>query len=589
MSDTPYSEQFHDIYFAVEDGLTESEYTFLEQNNLPQGWSGKSRFVIAETGFGTGLNFLCAWDLFEKTTTSGQHLHYYSVEKFPLSSAEILKYLGHWSSKFGGRLEKLIAEYPLRIGGWHTLNLTPQVTLTLMFDDVNRAIPQLNTPVDCWFLDGHAPAKNPDMWSENVFQNIGRLSRNGTRFATFTAAGIVKNGLAQVGFTIRKAKGFGTKKDMTTGIFEKETRQVFYKQKPQRIAVIGGGIAGAAMSYALSTRGCDVTIFEKNGLASGGSGNERGLCNPRISAHRGGEADFYSPAFNLAYHRFTEISKQHDIGFAASGSIHLISDDAKDKRYHSFAQNWGWHRDHARIIDQTETSDMGGVPLGHASLYMPEGSMVSPFKTTHYLAQKARVVLKNIPSLTPRQSKWIVDDEEFDCVALCGGFDVLKFKETQTLPLEKIRGQVTKVKATPLFENLKSNLCYGGYASLAEQGEAIIGSTFQKWMDDTHLRAEDDDDNLSKLREVAPHLAENLEVIGGRASFRCAANDRAPVIGQIHDAENLYISTAHGSHGILSSMMGAEFLASKICGEHQILPASTDKYLSPSRFKKKNI
>ena len=133
---------------------------------------------------------------------------------------------------------------------------------------------------------------------------------------------------------------------MTAGLFERETRPVFYKSKPQKVAVIGGGIAGAAMGYALFTRGCNVTIFEKNGLATGGSGNERGLCNPRISAQRGGEADFYSPAFNLAYNRFKKISEQYDIGFSACGSIHLISDKAKDKRYHSFTGNWGWHQDH---------------------------------------------------------------------------------------------------------------------------------------------------------------------------------------------------------------------------------------------------
>jgi len=192
MSETPRSEHFDDIYFAAEDGLAERKYGFLEQNNLPAAWENQDRFVIAETGFGTGLNFLCAWTEFEKTATASQHLYYYSFEKHPLSQDEIRKYLNHWSGEFGGRLEKLCALYPYRIGGWHQVMVSPQVTLILIFDDVNRAIPELNTEIDCWFLDGHAPAKNPDMWSETVFKHIGRLSKNGTRVSTFTAAGIVK-------------------------------------------------------------------------------------------------------------------------------------------------------------------------------------------------------------------------------------------------------------------------------------------------------------------------------------------------------------------------------------------------------------
>ena len=536
-------------------------------------WQGKSRTVMAEIGFGSGLNFLRAWTLFEQTASHEQHLYYYAFEQNPLATEDILKQLAPYSSEFTVRLDRLIADYPLRIGGWHTLQLSPQVTLTFIIDDVKRALPQLNTPVDAWLLN-----EQPQM-----FDHIERLSRKGTRLSAPPATDNIQRELEHIGFEVSASK------NMITGVFQKETRPTFYKPKPQKIAIIGGGIAGAAMSHALVHRKCDVTIFEKNALAAGGSGNDRGLCNPRISSQRGGEADFYSPAFNLAYNRFRKISKDHDIGFSACGSLHLMSDEAKHKRYHSFVENWGWNVDHARIINEADASDIAGVPISQASLYMPQGSMVSPYRVTHYLSQSAKIILKDISSITASQSGWAVDGDYFDCVILCGGYDVLKFAEARTLPLEKIRGQITKISATDIFSKLKTNLCYGGYASAPENGEAFLGSTFQKWMEDEKLRVEDDEDNLSKLKAVAPHLAENLEVIGGRASFRCAANDRAPVIGQIHDAENLYISTAHGSHGILSSLMGAEFLAAKICGEPQILPQSTEKYLSPSRFKKKNI
>lgn len=585
MIENPHSQYFNDIYFDAENGLEESRYVFLKQNHLPDAWRDKQRFIICETGFGTGLNFLCAWTEFEKTTKPSQQLHYYSFEKYPLSQSDIQKYLGHWSSEFGGRLETLLNAYPLRVGGWHTFRVSPQVTLTLIFDDVNRALPELNTSIDCWFLDGHAPAKNPDIWSENVFRHVGRLSHIGTRCATFTAAGIVKNGLSDVGFTVTKATGYGRKRDMIVGLFEHTEKPVIIHNKPQKIAVIGGGIAGASVAQCLHQKGCYITIFEKTGIASGGSGNSIGLCNPRITYNRGHEADFYSSAFVNAHRLFKKISSHHDIGFRGCGNLHAITDNQKEKRFGGFVENWGWHKDHAQILNPDLSSDIAGIKLNHSNLYLPDACMVSPKKLTEFLASSVSLILYDVITIEKNGDNWRVNDNDFDVVILTGGFDVLKFPMAEHLPLQKIRGQITKVVVSDLYKKLKVNLSYGGYSSVAVNGEAIIGSTFQHWIDTDTLRPEDDDDNINKLKSVAPELTDGLMVTGGRASFRCAAKDRTPVIGKIDGFENLYISTAHGSHGILSSLIGAEFLSAKIVGGPDILPMSVEKALSPNRFK----
>lgn len=586
MAEIPYSNHFDDIYFDVENGLEESRHVFLRQNHLPHAWQDRQKFIICETGFGTGLNFLCTWTEFEATTKPNQHLHYYSFEKYPLSQVEIQKYLAHWSREFDGRLEKLLSEYPLRVGGWHTLRVSPQVTLTLIFDDVNRALPDLNICVDCWFLDGHAPAKNPDMWSENVFQHIGRLSRTGTRCATFTAAGIVKRGLSDVGFTVTKAIGYGRKRDMIVGIFEHKKESLTSAPiHPQKIAVIGGGIAGASLAHALHQKGGHVTIFEKKGLASGGSGNSIGLCNPRITFNRGHEADFYSSAFSNAHKLFKKISGHYDIGFHGCGNLHTVTDNQKEKRFQGFVGNWGWHPDHAHILNPDLSSDIAGIKLNHSNLYLPDAGMVSPKKLTDFLANSASLILYDVITIEKNGNNWRVSNSDFDVVILAGGFDVLKFSMAGHLPLQKIRGQITKVTVGEIYKKLKVSLSYGGYSSVAMNGEAIIGSTFQHWIDTDTLRPEDDDDNINKLKSIAPELTNGLMVSGGRASFRCAAKDRTPVIGEIDGFDNLYISTAHGSHGILSSLMGAEFLSAKIVGEPNILPISVEKALSPNRFK----
>ena len=184
---------FDDIYFSAADGLAETRHTFLAGNDLPAAWDGRPVFTIGETGFGTGLNFLAAWTLFAETARPGQRLHYVSVEKYPLARDDIARALAPWAGLFGGRLGDLLRLYPLRVPGFHRVLFGDGVALTLVFDDVNDALPGLDAPrgVDAWFLDGFAPAKNPDMWTDALFAQMARLSRPGATAASFTAAGTV--------------------------------------------------------------------------------------------------------------------------------------------------------------------------------------------------------------------------------------------------------------------------------------------------------------------------------------------------------------------------------------------------------------
>lgn len=213
----PRSHEFDDVYFSADDGLAESEHVFLDGNHLPRAWMGQEHFTICETGFGTGLNFLAAWRRFEETTAPHQKLDFVSFEKFPLDAEEIAVHLQPWAAFFEGYLGRLVDLYPPLVPGFHRISLSNRVTLTLIFDDVNAAIPQVQARVDAWFLDGFKPSTNPDMWSDVVFEHMARLSVPGTRIATFTAAGHVRRGLGSVGFEVSKVAGFGRKRDMTVG------------------------------------------------------------------------------------------------------------------------------------------------------------------------------------------------------------------------------------------------------------------------------------------------------------------------------------------------------------------------------------
>lgn len=217
MQETPRSEIFDDIYFSPDNGVAETKHVFLNGNHLPQAWQGKKLFRICETGFGTGLNFFCTWALFEASARHDQCLEFVSIEKYPLKKDDIRKYLFPLVDK--KNLDVLLDHYPLRVSGIHQLYLNPNVVLTLIFDDINKALPELDSCMDAWFLDGFAPAKNPEMWTYTLYENMARLSAAGTNFSTFTAAGHVKRGLDHVGFEVEKVAGYGRKRDMLRGYY----------------------------------------------------------------------------------------------------------------------------------------------------------------------------------------------------------------------------------------------------------------------------------------------------------------------------------------------------------------------------------
>lgn len=213
--------QFSDIYFSDDDGVNESRYVFLTQNDLPQRWSNCREFTIIEAGFGSGLNFLVTWQSWHQHAPPEADLRYISVEKFPIKKPDLETILLQWPGleRFG---RQLLDHYPDLTPGLHELEFDdPTVRLTLLFDDINTILSHLKTPADAWFLDGFNPACNPDMWSDTLFRAIPRLTKPGGTFATYTSAGFVKRGLRSNGFHVERIDGYGRKRHMLRGYLEK--------------------------------------------------------------------------------------------------------------------------------------------------------------------------------------------------------------------------------------------------------------------------------------------------------------------------------------------------------------------------------
>ncbi len=556
MSGVPRSDIFDDVYFSADDGPSETAHVFLNGNNLPQAWQGRTRFSIGETGFGTGLNFLLAWELFDATAEQGAFLDFVSVEKYPMSVDDIRKGLSPWAERLSPHLEKMLSQYPIRANGFHRILFDNRVALTLIFDDANEALSEVQGSVDAWFLDGFTPAKNPDMWTEKVFTEMARLSHGGTTFATFTSAGFVKRGLEAAGFTVWKQKGFGRKRDMLGGRFEGQEK--IAAPVPKKIAIYGAGLAGTACAYVLKKYGLEPVLIDPNGIASGASGNEVGLINPRFTAFRGGDSDFYTAGFAQTARNF-----ERSADYSRCGSLHLITDDEKEKRFIRTVENWGWDDAHMRILSAVEASDAAGVKVNKGALYLPDSAHVNPSKLCAFYAV-------NVPLF-----KEPVDADAIIYANGVGNFD---------LPVHTVRGQITFAEASPESIKLKTNLCYGGYISASLNGRHAIGSTFQKWLHHKDNLPEDDAANIQNLEENVPVL-KGLQDNGHRASLRVASKDRFPIIGQM--GERQFITTAHGSHGIVSTIAGAHLLADFLRGGIFSLGKSSINALAPIRFKQR--
>lgn len=214
----PYSGLFQDVYYSSDNGLAETEYVFLQGNNLAARWQHAPQFTIIETGFGTGLNFLCAVQLWLKSSPSNATLYFISAEKYPLNAQDLAKALQPFCS-----LQSLATELTSQYASLLSVNtvylFNHRVQLNLLIGDASTCLIRLKQHADAWFLDGFAPAKNPDMWNEQIFTQMARLSHKQTTFSTFTSAGMVRRGLQSAGFTVNKRTGFGKKREMLQGFY----------------------------------------------------------------------------------------------------------------------------------------------------------------------------------------------------------------------------------------------------------------------------------------------------------------------------------------------------------------------------------
>ncbi|PHM49863.1 bifunctional tRNA (5-methylaminomethyl-2-thiouridine)(34)-methyltransferase MnmD/FAD-dependent 5-carboxymethylaminomethyl-2-thiouridine(34) oxidoreductase MnmC [Xenorhabdus miraniensis] len=650
---TPVSEQFDDVYFSNQDGLEETLYVFLKGNNFPDRFNThpRSDCVIAETGFGTGLNFLTFWRSFsffrqQNPEASLKRLHYISFEKYPLKPADLKTAHQRWP-ELQAFSDQLCQQWPLALAGCHRLILdNGAITLDLWFGDVNDLLPKINSnligKVDAWFLDGFAPSKNPQMWSEQLFAAMAKFCRPGGTFATFTSAGTVRRGLQGAGFTVTKVKGFGRKREMLTGALSPSENASltlshmpwFSRQAathPDDIAIIGGGIASALTALALLRRGAKVTLYcQDEQPAQNASGNQQGALYPLLTGNDDPLERFFTSAFTFARRQYDQLIDDNvPFDHQWCGVSQLAYDEKSNNKINKMLQT-EWPAAIAVEMDRQQLSHVSGLDVNYRGIHYPQGGWLYPAQLTQKVIKLAeqrgmRVNFNHkVTQLIQNENRWQLQIEykeslqykNHNAVIIANGHCLPQFEQTKKLPVTAVRGQVSHIPTTNSLRQLKSVLCYDGYMTPANPNNQYhcIGASYQRQQLDTLYSSIEQQENRDRLLKCFPDVDWVQEVDiseeKSRQGIRCVIRDHMPMVGnvpvlndiiekyanlphQIQSDEiieespcypNLFVIGALGSRGLCSAPLSAELLASQIFGEALPLDDETLAALHPNRF-----
>ncbi|MEG2265999.1 MAG: FAD-dependent 5-carboxymethylaminomethyl-2-thiouridine(34) oxidoreductase MnmC [Acinetobacter sp.] len=602
--DVPVSKQFGDVYFSKDNGLLETRHVFLNGNDLTTRLADLKPFeyfCVGETGFGTGLNILALWQLWQQVRPDNHsHLHAISVEKFPLSKVDLIRALNAWP-ELKPLADQLISQYPMPIAGCHRLSFPKErFSLDLWLGDAHDVFPVIEktAPVNAWFLDGFAPSCNPDMWEENVLNNIVRLSEIGTTFASFSVAGVLKRGLKNHGISISRPRGFKHKREMLKAIWnpaeesnpssaqettqKKTERDTKTNIRPRQIAVIGAGIAGLSTAWAFAQRGHQVTIYDQSAPLSGGSGNPLALLNPKLC-----------PVEQSAEHLMT-LAWQHALNhyqkFKAFRPIQVNQLALKNPE-----QLLGLADEYPEEILAVQDTESQELQTAFPSLKLLEAGAVSPHQLRDEILQNVNIRYKQakISHIEAATKPQLFSDEqdlgEFDHVIVCTARETAQFFADYPA-LKPIRGQVSWMnnQAQPLSQNIAYS--YGGYCMQLDAEHLILGASFYPGRDDIEVLAEDHVHNYELIHSVFPEYAQSLastDTWQGRASVRAQSQDYFPLLGKMKADEEIYSFAGLGSKGFLFAPLCSEILAAQILGEACPVPSSLVKKLSVTRFQKK--
>jgi tRNA 5-methylaminomethyl-2-thiouridine biosynthesis bifunctional protein len=571
----PRSGRFGDVYFSRDDGLAETRAVFLDGCGLPDAWAGRRRFSVAELGFGTGLNIAALLTLWRETRPEGGRLNIFSIEGFPLAADEARRALGAWP-ELAEAAQALTDAWPAPTPGFHRLDLPGfHAVLDLAIGDAAWALDQWSGPADAWFLDGFSPALNPAMWSDPVMDRIAALSAPDARVATFTVAGAVRRGLSERGFVVEKKPGHGRKRER----LEARLNGARDPDARPKIAVIGAGIAGAAVARALVASGMTPVVLEAERPGAGGSGFPAGLATPRLDAGDPTIAGLYAQALERA----RDLYDATPDAVLGHGVLQLPQAPRDPARFAKIAAQPLWRDGAMSIADARTASERSGEPTADGGLMMTDARVIQPAAILKAWLEGVEILKAEVMRIERVDQDWIVRGPggqvlaRVDAVVVTAGWGAAGL-----LPdgagLSPVRGQADWCEGPSI-----PGLAWGGYVAPTAAG-FLYGATHVRGDVALEPRDAESAQNLDTLHARLPRLAEQAEAgeRRRRVAIRATTPDRLPLAGR--RADGIYLLSGLGSRGFCAAPLLGEHIAALVAGAPSPLPSALAARVDPGRL-----
>ena len=562
----PYSEAFGDVYHSAAGGPGQAEHVFLKGNGLPERWAGRRRFVILESGFGAGLNFLVTWQAWRRDPRRCERLHFVSVEKHPFTLADAKEFHSSYPD-LQDEAAALHARWPLLVPGAQRLELDGgRVVLTLHFADI-QVLRDLRLAADAVYLDGFSPGRNPDMWSAQLMRSVSRLCAAEATVATWSVAAPVREALERTGFAVEKRPGYGHKREM---LVARTRKGKILSDSERRAVVIGAGLAGAAVCERLCARGWEVELHERHaGPAQEASGNHAGTFHPLATPDDNVMARLTRASYLYSLHRWSLLE---NLRWDPCGVLQLArtaKEDASQQRAVA-----GWPAEYAQYVTREEAARHAGVPLPAGGLWFAQSGWIKPRSLVR--AQLAACADR----LQRKFSSEVKTFPKTSIVILANSGEAPKLQPVPHLRLRRVRGQLSYVPAGRI-EPPHVVVLRGGMVLPPVDGVCVVGASYDIGDEDAATREDSHAGNLERLEQV---LAQKVEKVSleGRVAFRAVTPDRLPVVGKI--AEGVYGAFAYGSRGLVWAALAAELIACELEGEPLPVEGALADALHPSRF-----
>lgn len=614
----PRAPAFDDVYHSRDGALEQARHVFLRGNALPARWRDRRNFVVLETGFGLGHNFLATWQAWRSDPAASERLQFLSIEKHPLAHADLRR--AHANSPLAEVAGRLVDAWPPLVPSLHRLAFEGgRVELLLAFGDVADWLPALVAPVDAFMLDGFAPAKNPAMWQPAVFASLARLAAAGATAATWSVAREVRDGLAAAGFEVERAPGFGTKREMTVARFA--PRHV-PAAPPGRAAaragdtlIVGAALAGSALALALQERGLTCTLLDAAATAGdGGASNQRGgLFHGVHHADDGRHARFGRAA---ALHASAAVVEALAAGVTGRRDGFLRLERRADLgAMRMLLARLGLPPDYVQALDADEASARAGLPLASPAWCYPGGGWVAPAALARHWSSRAAGARRTsgvaVHELRRDGDRWLAVDAAGRTIGRASNVVVACGDATRALlarwnlPLAPVRGQTTWLPpGTPGLRAPRVPVADAGYVLATADGGVLCGASSERGDTDLAPRAADHHANLARLQRLTGSRPDvHAESLEGRTGLRLVAADRLPLAGPmpaidaaaqrqprlVEREPGLYVLGALGSRGLTWALLAARRLAAQIAGDAWPLEADLADAIDPARFMARDL